>query len=279
MSTPDVPNVLTLLQDLSRFPTLADRAQQGFVNFMYVGRWMLKHDWAEVDVDQSRLFYDGNSQGGIMGGALTALAPDFERGVLGVPGMNYSTLLRRSVDFDMYAHGEIEGVDTPAGLYDSYPNELERPLLLSLIQLLWDRGEANGYAHHMTGDPLPGTPPHEVLLHVAFGDHQVANVSAEVEARTLGASVRWPALAPGRHTDVDPYFGIPRIEAYPFGGSALVVWDTGIPAPPITNTPPREGRDPHGAPRASPAARRQKSEFLRVGGGLIDVCDGAPCVP
>jgi hypothetical protein len=34
MSTTDVPNVLSLLQDLSRFPTLADRAQQGFVNFM-----------------------------------------------------------------------------------------------------------------------------------------------------------------------------------------------------------------------------------------------------
>ena len=44
-----------------------------------------------------------------MGGALTALAPDFNRAVLGVPGMNYSTLLRRSVDFDMYAHGNIEG--------------------------------------------------------------------------------------------------------------------------------------------------------------------------
>ena len=100
MSTLDVPNVLALLQDLSRFPTLADRAQQGFVNFMYVGRWMLKRDWGDLDVDQSRLFYDGNSQGGIMGGALTALAPDFDRAVLGVPGMNYSTLLRRSVDFD-----------------------------------------------------------------------------------------------------------------------------------------------------------------------------------
>ena len=279
MSTLDVPNVLTLLQDLSRFPTLADRAQQGFVNFMYVGRWMLKRDWGAAPVDRSRLFYDGNSQGGIMGGALTALAPDFERGVLGVPGMNYSTLLRRSVDFDMYAKGEIEGVDTPVGLYDNYPNELERPLLLSLIQLLWDRGEANGYAHHMTDDPLPGTPTHDVLLHVAFGDHQVANVSAEVEARTIGASVVWPALAPGRHTDVDPYFGIPRIESYPFGGSALVVWDDGTPAPPITNTPPREGQDPHSAPRNSPAARLQKSEFLRVGGTVVDVCDGAPCVP
>src|SRR5918999_277074 len=235
MSFEDVPNVLTLLQDLSGFPSLADRAQQGFVNFMYLGRWMLKHDWSAegAAVDQSRLFYDGNSQGGIMGGALTALAPDFERAVLGVPGMNYSTLLRRSVDSDMYAHGEIEGVDTEAGLYDSYPNELERPLLLSLIQLLWDRGEANGYAHHMTHDPLPNTPQHDVLMHVAFGDHQVANVAAEVEARTIGASVRWPALAPGRHTDVDPYFGIPRIEAYPFGGSAFVIWDDGTPPPPI----------------------------------------------
>ena len=279
MSTLDVPNVLTLLQDLSRFPTLADRAQQGFVNFMYVGRWMLKRDWGEVDVDQSHLFYDGNSQGGIMGGALTALAPDFERGVLGVPGMNYSTLLRRSVDFDLYAQGNIEGADTPIGLYDSYPNELERPLLLSLIQLLWDRGEANGYAHHMTSDPLPGTPAHEVLMHVAFGDHQVANVTAEVEARTIGASVRWPALVPGRHTDVNPYFGIPSLSAFPFGGSAMVLWDTGIPAPPITNTPPREGKDPHSAPRNSPLARRQKSEFLRADGSVTDVCDGAPCVP
>ena len=45
-------------------------------------------------IDTRALFYDGNSQGGIMGGALTAVAPDFTRAVLGVPGMNYSTLLR-----------------------------------------------------------------------------------------------------------------------------------------------------------------------------------------
>ena len=42
--------------------------------------------------------------------------------------MNYSTLLRRSVDFDTYAHGNFEGVESGAGLYDNYPNELERPL-------------------------------------------------------------------------------------------------------------------------------------------------------
>ena len=69
-------------------------------------------------------------------------------------------------------------------LYPAYTNELQRPLVLALIQMLWDRSDPNGYAHHMTTDPLPNTPPHKVLLHQAFGDHQVANVATEVEART-----------------------------------------------------------------------------------------------
>ena len=55
---------------------------------------------------------------------------------------------------------------------------------------MWDRGEPNGYANHMTDDPLPGTPPHKVLIEMAYGDHQVANVQTEVEARTIGAPLR-----------------------------------------------------------------------------------------
>ena len=140
-----------------------------------------------------------------MGGALTALAPDFDRAVLGVPGMNYSTLLRRSVDFDLYAHGEIEGADTPVGLYDSYPNELERPLLLSLIQLLWDRGEANGYAHHITDDPLPGTPAHDVLMHVAFArppGGQRDRRGGGAHDRSVGALACARARAPHRREPV-----------------------------------------------------------------------------
>jgi hypothetical protein len=297
MSTEDVPNVATILQDLSRFPTLADRVQQGMLNFLFLGRAMVHAQGfgshpsfqdanGQSMLDTARLFYDGNSQGGIIGGALAAVAVDHERAVLGVPGMNYSTLLRRSVDFDRYAKGEF-GADTPLGLYDNYPNELERPLILSMIQMLWDRAEANGYAHHMTDDPLPNTPPHEVLLHVAFGDHQVADISAEVEARTIGAHVYQPALDPGR-ASVETLFGIPAIGSFPFAGSALVYWDSGplreengeqvgTPAPPVGNVPPREGQDPHELPRREPEARLQKSEFLRVGGGVIDVCGGAPC--
>ena len=294
MSTLDVPNALVVEADLSGFPTLADRVQQGMLNFLYLGRLMVHPDGFNADaafrfggegaIDTTRLFYDGNSQGGIIGGALTAVAVDHTRAVLGVPGMNYSTLLRRSVDFvarqDPQAPDSFVGYST--AMYTAYPDEIERPLILSMIQMLWDRAEANGYAHHMTRDPLPNTPAHDVLLHVAFGDHQVAPVTAEVEARTIGARVlRKPMLDPGHHSDVDPFFGIDAFDSFPGDGSALVVWDSGTPAPPTANVPPRPewgyGRDPHGDPRNEPRARLQKSEFLKIDGSVVDTCGGGPC--
>jgi hypothetical protein len=288
-STQDVGTVAASLQDLSHFPKLVDRMQQGFVNHMFLGRALVHPQGLGTDpafqaagrsvIDGERLYYDGNSQGGIMGGALTALSPDFNRAVLGVPGMNYSTLLRRSVDFDAYAKGQfVDGAQIPVGLYHNYPNQLERPLIISLIQMLWDRGEANGYAHHMTTDPLPNTPPHEVLLHVAFGDHQVAPVTAEVEARTIGAVTNPTPLDPGRHSDVEPLWSIPRVDfTTPYAGSAIVYWDSGSPTPPTTNTPPREGQDPHGHPRNDVKARRQKAAFLRPSGSVTEQCGGGPC--
>jgi hypothetical protein len=282
MSGGDIPNTISILGDLSRFPTLADRLQQGMVNFLFLGRAMIHPKgflsslafWDSKGplIDTHHLYYSGGSQGGIAGGALTAVAPDFTRSVLIVPAMNYSLLLTRSVDFDPFAQV----------LYPAYPDELTRPLLLSLIQTLWDRGEPNGYAWHMTDDPYPNTPRHTVLLHMAFGDHQVANIGTEVEARTIGARIRLPAVDPGRHTDRVPYYGIEPIRRYPYGGSALVVWDIGplrgdlgTPPPPITNTAPRLGRDPHGLTGREVAAQLQFSQF--IDGAFVDVCAGLPC--
>jgi hypothetical protein len=88
-------------------------------------------------------------------------------------------------------------------------------------------------------------------------------------------------IAPGRSTDVHPYYGIARVPSLPFGGPAMVIWDGGTPAPPTTNTPPNPpqyGFDPHEFPRNDRAARQQKSDFLRVGGRLTDVCNGGPCM-
>ena len=288
MATEDVPNAVVALGDLSHISSLFDRLQQGILNFLFVGRALIHPQGLAADpafqftrggvtrsvIDTTRLFYDGNSQGGIAGGALTAVAPDFDRAVLGVPGMNYSTLLQRSSDFGTYAQV----------WYRTYNDEAQRQLLFSLVQMLWDRGEADGYAAHMTTDPLPNTPAHTVLMHEAVGDHQVANVAAEVEARTIGAAVRQPAVDPGRSHEVTPYYGIPAITQYPYPGSAIVPWDIGpertvdgrqlgTDPDPAANVAPSTGQDPHEAPRSEVCAREQKSDFLRVGGAVVDVCD------
>ena len=278
MSDEDLGNAAAVLKDLGKFPTLVDRVQQGFLNTLLLGRLMKAGDGFATSaafqgaggqpvLDRRELFYDGNSQGGIFGGAVTALAVDWQRAVLGVPAMNFSTLLPRSSDFATY-----EQIFDPA-----YPDPIERPLAIDVVQMLWDRGEANGYAQHLTDHPYPGTPRHQVLIHEAFGDFQVANVATEVEARTIGARAYRPALAAGRSPDRQPLWGIPTIPRFPFQGSALVLWDSATPAAPVGDLPPQRGFDPHEDPRNSAAARNQKSAFLHTGGVVIDVCGHRPC--
>jgi hypothetical protein len=276
MSEEDLPNTVGILSDFSKFPQLADRTQQGILSFLFLARLLKAPTGFVADpafradgeplIDPAAVFYDGNSQGGIMGGALMAVSTDIERGVLGVPGMNYSTLLERSVDFDPFY----------AVFAPNYPDRVDRTIAIGLAQMLWDRGEANGYAAHLTDSPLPGTPRHRVLLQVALGDHQVAPVAAEIEARTIGAAGHRPTYAPGRTADVEGMWGIPAI-TYPWPESAIVVFDSGAPVPPVENLPPRAGDDPHSDPREDVQANVQKSEFLKVDGRVVDVCNAAPC--
>jgi hypothetical protein len=47
------------------------------------------------------------------------------------------------------------------------------------------------------------TARHQVLLNVAFGDHQVTICKAEVMARTGGAAAHRPVLFEGRWPDTD----------------------------------------------------------------------------
>ena len=81
-----------------RWPT---GMQQGILNMLFLGRAMTTGRLREPQGLPERrrrtpsstphdLAYDGNSQGGIIGGALTAVSTDCTHAVLGVPGMNYS---------------------------------------------------------------------------------------------------------------------------------------------------------------------------------------------
>ena len=315
----DIATVLTLLPNMDRFRTLPDRSQQGLLNFMHIGRWMISQAaggmnnaplydppgadpaydpfdpgaGTELVSDEQPLYYVGGSQGGIMGGALTAVASDFEKSVLIVPAVGYATLLYRSIDFNKFLQPFRSGYGSPQS----------QQVVLSLIQTLWDRGEGGGYAHHMTHNTLPNTPPHKVVLVMGFGDHQVSNIQTETQARTINAVVRTPSLDPGRSTDVEPFVGIPGEPLSSFqkpggykGWATLIPVDIGpvrgtVQNPagtnpnPTRNQPPIgpdanglfDGLDPHTVASRSDASLGIVFDFLQPGAGVTDTCNGNPC--
>ena len=312
-SNGDLGTVIGILSDFSNFTKLPDRTQQAYINFIYLGRAMMHDDGFtsspafQVDpndptdsvnggtpaLETSKLFFEGISQGAVLGGGLTAVSPDISRSVLNVGGMNYSLLLNRSTDFAQY---ELI-------LNGSYPDLSQRSQLISMAQIMWDRGETNGYAEHAIRDSYANTPDHEILLQPAFGDFQVANVAAEVEARTMGLDVydggptpNGSMLGAGRHWSTDQTFGLTPIPSFPYTGSALVYWDGGPPTftgplgigsatPPNRNIAPtpagpgnvplNSGKDPHRYPRDTAIARQQVSDFWN---GSFGACAaGGPC--
>lgn len=276
MSVTDIPTVVASFEDLTRFRTVPDRLQQGHLAFLLLGRLVRSAEGLASDpafqiegkpvIDSSKAAFLGASQGGILGGAPSALTTDWDRVVLAVGALGYQLLLPRSVDFDEFL---------PV-FQRAYPDSTLRPLVLGLVQQLWSRGENDGYVQHLTTNPVDGATAKPTLVLEAFGDHQVPNVGTERLARTIGAALRAPSMAPGRSTDRAPQWGIEAVPSYPHRGSMLLVWDFGTPAPPVTNTPNRAGDDPHGTYGELPQALGVLARFLDTG-ELEDPCPGEPC--
>jgi hypothetical protein len=264
----DVGAIVGFLGDLSGFPQLSERLHQGVLNQLVLARLMrspggfASHPAFRIGatplIDTSAVYWYGISQGGIEGGVFMALTQDVTRGILGVPAANYSTLLHRSVDFEPFF----------VLLKASYPDPVTRALLLGLIQQLWDRSEPNGWYHHTLPGTLPDTPPHQILVHMARSDAEVANLGTQIMVRSMGIPQLFPVNS--------HFYGIPEAVA-PFDGSALIESHFGLPDPPETNTPPAEN-DVHGQMRGLPAIQAQIDRFLRPDGQVEQFCTG-PCDP
>lgn len=292
LTSNDIVAVGTQLQDLSNFRSIPDRGQQALLATLVLGR-ALKHpqglgtntyfqSGGQSILDTDQLYFTGLSMGGIMGGALMGVAQDFDRALLGVPGMNYSTMLERS------ALGSIASAVFNAG----YRRAIDRPVALGLIQMLWDRSEANGYAHHVTsdnygsgGDVLPSfgaTPAKDLLVFMAYADEAVPNIATEVMVRTMDIGVRSPVLRAvrpeGNDPMVEPLWGIDRISQFPHEGSGMLVWDFLDEPVPTTNTPPSAQGGPHGEGGGLSALRELVVEYFKPGGTFVDPCTpGQPC--
>ena len=291
MTDADAGNVAGILKDMGKFATLPDRLQQAYLNNMFLTRALLADDgFAALDAfrdggvpvfNNDEVYFEGISQGSVIGGGFYAASPDIRYGSLVAAGMSFSLLMQRSDAWPTY-----RALFTP-----SYPNGLDQSLLLSMIQMLWDRGEINGYAATLNADhePVAGAPTKLTLIQSAVGDKTVTETAAEILARTVGALQHTPRVVEGRHIGDEPYIGIDAI-TYPATGNGYTVWDSGpfphlvdnelVDGTPLqleTNAPSLLGENPHGMPIGDPTPQSQRAALIWQH-QIINVCGATACL-
>ncbi|MEM9692838.1 MAG: hypothetical protein AAGA56_09860, partial [Myxococcota bacterium] len=213
---------------------------------------------ASIQVDDAEVHYFGGSQGGIFGPTILATSPDIERGVLGVPGNNYYSMLSRSVNFEPLL----------LLLRLVYPSSKDVAVAVAAVQLMWDRTDPVSYLGRMLRSGK------RALMLAAKGDRQVAVVTNEIAARTWPDEL--PLMAP-YDRDRTPW-GIPQVD-YPRQGSGIVLFDFDNPWPESDgNLPPDSEPDPHGRLEDVLEALELLTTFLQQG-EIIDICNGDGCTP
>lgn len=257
----------TLLGNYEGIKGLTERQIQGMVNQLLVMRMMMGRVAKEgikdgagtlvLDptwIDPKVRGYRGDSQGGIMGGSYMSISTDVTRGLLGETGMSYNLLLNRSQDWPAYEIMLESGFS-----FDGIAVQL----MLGAIQMAWDRIEPGGLTPYMTEDRLPGTPAHHVLLHIARGDHQVTPFGAHIMSRAIGAVQL--ASDDASQPVFEDYYGIETKKAPLTDQSALIEYDFGLKPLPASNTPAKDGCDPHDRVRDLNPSFDQQDEFFRTG--------------
>ncbi|MCB9594119.1 MAG: hypothetical protein H6719_15400 [Sandaracinaceae bacterium] len=264
--------VLALSHDFSTFPATTERLHQGIVNVLALMRAArstcaalpelavpLADGSAAPSYDPATLAYYGNSQGSILGTVVAGVAPDVERFVLGVGGVGWPMIMKRSDAWRGFG-----GI-----LMGTYEDPLERAILVAVSGLAWAPVDGSTYAPHLIADPLPGSVARRLLLQIGVGDVAVSNTATHVLARTAGVPLTVPSVETpfGLETTTDPapsgltIFSLPGVAAIPPGSH-----DPGV------------GTITHEAVRTLPAAHAEIDRFLAPDGDVAHPCDG-PCDP
>jgi hypothetical protein len=190
------------------------------------------------------------------------MSRDIERFILNVAGGWWSMMIQRSSNFRPLAVLQ-ERV---------YPQALDRLILVSLSQHLWDYTDPITFARHPLRDPLSGREKKRVLLQEAVDDDQVPHLATRAVVRALGLQALDPL--------VEEVYGVST--ASPPLDSAYAQWDLHVPEkPPTTNIPaskPKEEDSSHKQLRLQESCMKQMEAFLRPGGQVVSTCNG-PCDP
>jgi pimeloyl-ACP methyl ester carboxylesterase len=242
------PNVVA---DFNKGPQIADKLEQSIIDFIALesavrGPMAQSPEFKfnnQPVIDPSRVYYVGGSLGGIMGNTFMAYDPNITRGILAVPGGNWSMLLERSTAWQL-----LLGVHQ--GAY-SDPEVQQLNLALAFGMGL-EQVDPMTTAAHVLKDPLFGNPAKSILMWYALGDSLVTNISTEMIAREMGI----PLLGPTVKTP----WGMTAVESQKPSG--LVIYDEKKSPQPYETNQPREDNGTHSGVNKQPAPMRQVQMFL-----------------
>lgn len=191
-------------------------------------------------IDPDHLYYLGGSLGGIMGNTFLAYDENIRRGVLAVPGGNWSLLFERSAAWTL-----LEGAARGA-----YPDPTLNQMLIALMGMSFEPIDSL-----VTAATVPvegGANPRHVLLWMAIGDSLVTNIATEMVAREMNLPVIGPSVkAP---------WGLEVTEA-PVTSGLTIIDEHREPAPSMFNMPADDNGTHSGCNRRQ-ALLREAQNFL-----------------
>ncbi len=256
--------------DLNKSHALVEKLAQSVINFIALEH-LVRGPLAQAQqfrfggqpiIDPEQVYFFGASLGGIMGGTFMAYDPFIERGALGVPGGAWSLLIERS-----YSWAALS-----VAANASYDDRREHQILISLLAWSLERWDPITTARRVLADPLPGTPPKQLLLYEGLNDCLVSNLSTEMMVRTLGIPLTAPSVR-------EP-FGL-EATSEPVPSGFTIYDEKREPGVPLTNVPPSEDNGTHSGVNGNPAVLRQVIGFLREGQVVHECRDGegapVPC--
>jgi hypothetical protein len=230
---------------------IADKLEQSIIDFIAlesaVRGPMADSDAFKVNnqsvIDKNKIYYVGGSLGGIMGNTFMAHDPNITRGVLAVPGGNWSMLLERSTPWELLL-GVYQG---------AYQDPEIQQIAIALAFGMGLEGvDPMTHAAHVLKDPLYGNPAKTILMWYALGDSLVTNISTEMIIREMGI----PLLGPSVKTPWNTTAVTGAMQ------SGVVVYDEKRTPQPYDTNQPRGDNGTHSGVNRRPAVMRQLEKFL-----------------
>lgn len=268
MSELDLARIARTMRSFNNLAATGERLTQAVINTMVLDRSLRgicrTSEAMQVPVDSGgtapaydadRVYFYGVSAGGIFGGTVAGVSTDLERFVLGVGGIGFPLMIKRSTHWSVLS----------AIVETNYDDPFDADLLLVMTAPIWDLAEPATFAPHLVHDLLHGAAPKRILLQVSPDDAQVPALAAIIQARTAGIPLLTPA--PFEPWGLDTTSGPTD--------SALVFYEVpGAPSRPTGTSQPENNSVAHDGVRQLATAQEQIRRFIAPGGRVEHVCVG-----